>query len=201
MRILINFFAEICLCAALLCCITCDRKNDSAKQSAEEVNRKVFSDKESRVDAQFIVDAVDQCYALLETAELGRTKGVSAQVKDQSVKIIEGQQFLLQEFQNYAAAASVSTPLDGPEKTSGDVRRLHKIKTEKFDEAWQKQMLDQTRKLIHDLEHHELFNTSRKTALPVDESLEPLLEGTLVTLRAHEELLTNYPATEQANNN
>ena len=108
MRILINFFAEIGLCAALLCCITCDRKNDSAKQSAEEVNKKVFSDQPGRVDAQFIVNAVDQCYALLEIAELGRARGVTAQVKEQSTQIIEGQEFLIQEFQNYAASESVS---------------------------------------------------------------------------------------------
>src|SRR6187397_962997 len=127
MKTLMHFFFQTGLCGALLCCITCERKADSAKESAEVVNKKVFDDKESRIDAQFIVDATDQCYAILEIAKLGRTRGVSAEVKDQANQIVEGQEFLIQEFQNYAAAQSVSVPLNGPEKTNDEVKKLYKI--------------------------------------------------------------------------
>ncbi|HEY3401815.1 MAG TPA: DUF4142 domain-containing protein [Ohtaekwangia sp.] len=200
MRTLIHFLAHIALCGALLCCITCDRKSDSAKESAESVNKKVFNDKESRHDAQFIVDATDQCYAILEIAKLGRTRGVSAEVKEQANQIVEGHEFLIQEFQNYAVAWAVSVPLNGPEKTNDAVKKLYKIEVEKFDEAWKEQVLSHTRKLIHDLEHHDLFASDKGTDSQVRESLEPLIEGVLATLRAHEELLTNYTKPTQASN-
>jgi predicted outer membrane protein len=199
MKTLMHFFLQTVLCGALLCCITCERKVDSAKESAEIVNKKVFNDdKESRVDAQFIVDALDQCYGILEIARLGRTRGVSAQVKDQANQIVEGQEFLIQELQNYSTAASVSVPLNGPEKTNDAVKKLYKIESDKFDEAWTKQVLTHTRELIHDFEHYELYDPAKKSNSQIDKTLEPVIEGALTTLRAHEELLTKYTQPTQA---
>src|SRR5690348_17215190 len=100
MKVVINFMSEIILCIALLCCITCEPRGDTAKESAEAVNKKVFDDNESRTDAQFIVEAVDQCYAVLEIAKLGQTRGTSADVREQSSQIVTGQEFLIQELQN-----------------------------------------------------------------------------------------------------
>lgn len=166
----------------------CESKNDSAKQRAEEVNKKVFEDKATRTNAQFVVEATDQCFGALEIAKLGQARGTNAKLKDIASRIVEGQSFLIQEFQNYGAAQSVSTPMSGPEKTDDEVKKMYKIESTAFDEAWRNQMLSFTRKLIEDFEQHKRDDKNRKE----DSGTAPLVvlvDEALSTLRDHEALL------------
>lgn len=167
----------------------CESRNDSAKQSAEEVNKKVFDDKTTRTNAQFVVEATDQCFGALEIAKLGQARARHANVKAMATQITEGLNFLIQEFQNYGAAQSVSTPLSGPEKTTDEVKELSEIENHAFDEAWRNQMLKFTRKMIQDFEQHKLEDKNRRE----DSGTAPLVvlvDEALSTLRTHEALLS-----------
>lgn len=167
----------------------CESRNDSAKQSAEEVNKKVFDNKTTRTNAQFVVEATDQCFGALEIAKLGQARARHANVKAMATQITEGLNFLIQEFQNYGAAQSVSTPLSGPEKTTDEVKELSEIENHAFDEAWRNQMLEFTRKMIQDFEQHKLEDKNRRE----DSGTAPLVvlvDEALSTLRTHEALLS-----------
>src|SRR5688572_1924851 len=102
MKVLLNLLVQMLLVCALLLSISCSTKTDDSKEVAEESNEGKFETKTGEQDAQFVVDAVSDSYAMIDLAKLATEKG-NDQTIAKANEILAGQRKVLNELQEFAA--------------------------------------------------------------------------------------------------
>ena len=181
MKTVLNLFVQIMLVIALLACLQCTpQKDKDSKEIAEEKNDGKFETKESEQDAQFVVNAIDDCYIILGLAEMGQQRG-GEQVAKEAGKVIDMQTKVLNKLKTYAAAEVISVP-EGPENMKEKHQELFD-EEKKFDEKWCREVIHRNEKMIKDFESYA-SKTSGNLKIVIDEALP--------TLRAEQDKLTAY---------
>jgi predicted outer membrane protein len=185
MKIYEGLYYSIVVCFIVLYCISCGSKDGSDKGNAEAQNKGKFKGREEMKDAQFVVDAIDHSYAMLELAALGEERGKSAAVKQHAQTIQDTQTSIVNELKVYAANNDISVPLAGPENTHTEAEDLNDENVDEFDKKWLDKVMRYNKKMIADFEQH----TDK-----ADGSLGKVVTASLSTLRSRQDLLKNYMA-------
>ncbi|HYF68049.1 MAG TPA: DUF4142 domain-containing protein [Ohtaekwangia sp.] len=154
---------------------------DTNKQNVEELNQEKFNDREEIKDAQFVVDALDAAYGILEVAQLGEEKCSDILLQGKAKQMIEGQTSVSVKLKTYAEAKGISIPFSGPEKTTLRVKRLYDKEGQNFDKAWRKE--------IHELTI-DFSRECEKYYDKADTSLQPIIASSIRILHQHDSLLT-----------
>jgi putative membrane protein len=181
MKTILNLLVQVILVCALLLSMSCASKNDSSKDVAEEQNDEKFETKNGEQDAQFLVDAVDASYTIINLSKIGRERGSRTTI-DKAAEIQDGQTRILNELKEYAAQQVISVPKSGPEEIKDSQKDLYDEQV-KFDEKWCRELITENEKLIKKFEEY-----SEKT----DGNLKVVITRALPTLRSHEDKLQAY---------
>jgi putative membrane protein len=181
MKVLLNLFVQILLVCALLLAISCTTKPEDSKEVAEESNEGKFDTKTGEQDAQFVVNAVSDSYAIMELAKLAAEKG-NGETAGKAKEILIGQKKILKDLQVYAAKEVISIPEPGPENLR-DIQKDLYSEESKFDEKWCREMLNENEKLLMTFEAY-----GEKTA----GDLKIVIAESLPTLRSHQDKLQAY---------
>lgn len=162
--------------------------NTSDKANVEKQNKDKFSSRDDRKEAQFLVDAVDKSYALLEVAQLGEEKIEDPVDKGKAKIIVEQQSRVAMRLKTFAEEYDVSIPLSGPENTKRRVENLYDKNGDEFKESWVRQMSKLNSDLRNDLEkYHE--NAS--------EPLKIMLDSTTELMSKSQQLITELESKYQ----
>lgn len=169
-----RFFIAACFIFLITSCYT-----NSDKSHVEQQNNEKFDSRNERKDAQFIVDAVDASYEILEVAQLGEEKLEDAAGKGIARRIVEGQTSVSVKLKTFAEANGISVPFSGPERTKRSVENLRMLSGEEFQRQWYDEMTNLHQRLETDIEKYRA-NT--------DSVMRSALDSTLVMLRENEAL-------------
>jgi putative membrane protein len=181
MKALLNLLVQILLVGALLLSISCSNRTEDSKEIAEESNEGKFETKSGEQDAQFVVDAVSDSYAMIDLAKLAAEKG-NDQTVSKAKEIMIGQKKVLKELQAYAAKQVISIPSPGPENLRDEQKDLYNEK-EGFDRKWCREMLNENEKLLKTFEEY-----GEKT----EGDLKVVIATSLPTLRLQQDKLQAY---------
>jgi predicted outer membrane protein len=133
----------------LLILVSCS--NDSEKDKVKQQNKERFSDRKVQQDAQFLVNAIDASYAILEIAELGKEKLQRPLFKNKAKEILDAQTAVAVKLKTFAEQNDMAIPLSGPEKTKNRVGDLNHIEGKEFEREWSNQMKIHHQRLINDM--------------------------------------------------
>ena len=181
MKTLLNLFVQVLLVCALLLSMSCSTKTDSSKDTAEEKNDDKFATKAGEKDAQFVVTAVDNSFAIISLAKLAEEKG-SKESAMRASEIIQDQRKIMSTLEDYAAKQVISIPASGPEKIS-DVQKNLYAEPKNFDEKWCKEITAENKKMLNAFEEY-----NEKT----EGDLKTIIADALPTLRSHQDKLQAY---------
>jgi putative membrane protein len=169
----------------------CNTRTESDKANVEEQNKDKFQRRDEKKDAQFVVDAIDASYAIIEVAQLGEQKGTSPKIKGHAKEIIEGQTSVVNKLKTYAEDNDISVPFSGPQKTRARVEKLYDKNGQEFDKAWLDELQNLSKKIINDFENY--MNEA-------DDSLRNVVNISLDTLRSNQEQLAEILLMDGDNN-
>lgn len=181
MKVLVNLLVQILLVCALLLSISCTTKTEDSKEVAEESNESKFETKTGEQDAQFVVDAVSDSYAMIDLAKLATEKG-NDQTIAKANEILSGQRKVLKDLQAFAAKEVITIPTPGPENLRDIQKDLYEEKKD-FDSKWCREMLNENEKLLKTFEEY-----GEKT----DGELKVVIAESLPTLRSQQDKLQQY---------
>jgi predicted outer membrane protein len=170
----------------ILVLISCMNKSDKAK--VEKQNDERFSSSVDRKEAQFLVDAVDASYGLLEVAHLAEDKITDTSSKERIRKIIDHQTKVSIRLKTFAESNDVSIPFSGPEKTRSRVQNLHDKTGRDFESSWKGQMKKMNDNLKSDLEKFR-----DKASVP----LQQLLDSTVVLIHENQRLIAELDSNNE----
>jgi len=153
---------------------------DKDKSNVEEQNEDKFKEKGKRKEAQFIVDALDLSYAILEVAQIGEERSIDVKIKGKAKRIVEGQTKVANVLKIYAENSSISTPFSGPERTTRDVKKLYEVESETFDKAWRKELVDL---------NNELMSKFKDYKPKTKDSLNFILQDLTLNLKSQADIL------------
>lgn len=181
MKVLVNLLVQILLVSALLLSISCSTKTEDSKEVAEDSNEGKFETKAGERDAQFIVDAVSDSYAIIDLANLAKEKG-----NDQTIvranEILTSQRTILKNLKEFATKEVITIPEPGSENLIDIQKDLYEEKKD-FDGKWCKEMLNENEKLLRTFEEY-----GEKT----DGELKVVIAESLPTLRSQHDKLQQY---------
>jgi putative membrane protein len=181
MKVLLNLLVQILLVCALLLSISCSTKTEDSKEVAEESNESKFETKTGEQDAQFVVDAVSDSYAMIDLAKLATEKG-NDQTIAKANEILGGQRKVLKDLQAFATKEVITIPTPGPENLRDIQKNLYEEKKD-FDSKWCREMLNENEKLLKIFEEY-----GEKT----DGELKVVIAESLPTLRSQQDKLQQY---------
>jgi putative membrane protein len=181
MKVLLNLLVQMLLVCALLLSISCSTKTDDSKEVAEESNEGKFETKTGEQDAQFVVNAVSDSYAMIDLAKLATEKG-NDQTIAKANEILAGQRKVLKELQEFAAKQVITIPTPGPENLRDAQKDLYEEK-DAFDRKWCREMLNENEKLLKTFEEY-----GEKT----EGDLKVVIAESLPTLRSQQDKLQEY---------
>lgn len=184
---LVKSFMEAALCCSLLFCIACSNGNESA---GNQSIKKSEITQENR-NAHFVTSALEQAYAILELAQLAKSRTEEESVSAQAQKMIDGQICIIDELKNYAFEHRINIPIGAPERARSVVKSLCQETSQNFDHEWLRETSRLNLKLVMDFESYK-----REATAPVD----AVIHESLVTLRVHHDALGKYIATNQLYN-
>src|SRR5688572_645504 len=144
MKTILNLLVQIILVCALLLSMSCSTKTDSSKEAAEESNDDKFATKNGEKDAEFLVNAVDNSFAIINLAKLAEERG-NKETAMRAAEIIQGQRKIMSRLEDYAAKQVVSIPASGPEKISDAQKDLYDEQKD-FDRKWCSEMTTENKK-------------------------------------------------------
>jgi len=156
--------------------------SESDKSNVEDINEDKFANKTEEKNAQFIVDALDYSYGILEAAQLGEEKTNDILLQGQAKKIIEGQTSVIIKLKTFAERKGITIPFSGPEKTQNRIKKLYNKEGAEFDEAWQKEMGHL---------NSDISQNSEKFMNNADTALKPIIASSLKTFHQHQELINS----------
>ena len=166
--------------------LSCTNSSDKAK--VEQQNADKFSARDDRKEAQFLVNAIDKSYALLEVAQMGEEKIADPVEKGKVKKIVEQQSRVAMRLKTFAEEHDVSIPLSGPEKTRSRVENLYDKTGDDFRESWTRQISRLNSDLQNELDSYR------------DEASDPLknmLDSTTELMSRNQELITDFESNYQ----
>jgi hypothetical protein len=165
----------------LLFCQCNDGKTN--KENVEQQNREKFDSRGEKKEAQFVVNTIDRCYAVLELAALGTRKEAAPGIRDQAQQTIEEYTSIMNRLKIYAEDNGISVPLKGPENTRAGVEDLRDEEGEKFNKKWCEELMKYNLAMINDL--------NRYKDQP-DTGLLRAIDTTLVSLQQQQRALEDY---------
>lgn len=177
--------AGLALIFKTLLLLSCTNSSDKAKVEKQNTDR--FSSRTDRKEAQFLVDAVDKSYALLEVAQLGEEKIDDPVEKGKAKKIIEQQSRVAMRLKTFAEENDVSIPLSGPEKTRQRVENLYDKAGDEFRQSWTTQISRLNSDLQGELDQYR------------DQASEPLrnlLDSTLELMTRNQILIDEFESDQ-----
>lgn len=181
MKVLVNLLVQMLLVCALLLSISCSTKTADTKEVAEESNEGKFETKGGEQDAQFVVDAVSDSYALIELAKLATESGNDETIA-KATDILASHRKVLKGLHVYAAKEVITIPTPGPENLRDVQKDLYNEK-KAFDRKWCDEMLNENEKLIKTFEEY-----GEKT----EGELKAVIAESLPTLRSQQDKLQDY---------
>jgi putative membrane protein len=181
MKVLVNLLVQMLLVCALLLSISCSTKTEDSREVAEESNEGKFETKTGEQDAQFVVDAVSDSYAMIDLAKLATEKG-NDQTIAKANEILAGQRKVLKELQEFASKEVITIPTPGPENLRDAQKDLYEEK-DAFDRKWCREMLNENEKLLKTFEEY-----GEKTK----GDLKTVIAESLPTLRSQQDKLQEY---------
>jgi predicted outer membrane protein len=162
--------------------------NDSEKDKVRQQNKERFSDRKVQQDAQFLVNAIDASYAILEIAELGEEKLQTPLFKTKAKEIRDAQTGVAVRLKTFAEQNNMAIPLSGPEKTKNRVGDLNQMEGKEFEMEWSNQMKIHHQRLIKDLTQYRVHSTG---------TLKNILDSTLIVMKENKErILTLSKSSE-----
>jgi len=179
-KTVVNIAIQILLACALLICSRCS-SGESAKEAAEDKNAAKFETPNGEQDAQFLVDAVDDSYTIIQLAEFGAEQGNRTTVGHARL-ILKEQKKILDDLKAYAATQVISVPATGPENLRDIQEQLREEKSE-FDMKWCREMINENEKLIIVFEGY---------GEKADGNLRIVIDESLKILRSHNDKLQQY---------
>lgn len=174
----------------LLLFVSCETNSDKAQ--VEKLNKERFAEKSDRKEAQFLVDALDQSYALLELAHLGEQKISQEDGRVRLEEIIEGQSVVAMRLKTFAEKHDVSIPFSGPEKTKKRIQNLEDKTGKEFKVAWTSQLEELNNELKNKLEEF------RDNA---GDPLKALLDTTVLLMLKNQRLIHEFNEVSDLNDN
>jgi predicted outer membrane protein len=152
--------------------------NDSEKDKVKQQNKERFSDRKVQQDAQFLVNAIDASYAILEIAELGEQKLQTPLFRNKAKEIRDAQTAVAVKLKTFAEQNDMAIPLAGPEKTKNRVGDLNEMDGKEFEKEWSNQMKIHHQRLINDLTQYRGHSSG---------ALKNILDSTLVVMKENKE--------------
>jgi predicted outer membrane protein len=149
----------------LLCfCVNCN--SDGTKKNVRQQNKDRFSDQEITRDANFIVNAVDESYVILEIAQLGENRLVDPKRREIARQIVDVQTAIAVKLKTFAEANDMAVQLSGP-RTTDAIKSLEKLNDVQFETEWTKQVKLHYQGLMNDL-----VNYRRRAGAPLKSALD-----------------------------
>jgi predicted outer membrane protein len=145
-------------------CSNCN--SDGTKKNMRQQNKDRFSDKETTRDANFIVNAVDESYVILEIAQLGEKRLADQNRRELARKIVNVQTAVAVKLKTFAEANDMAVQLSGPRTREG-IRSLEALNNAEFEAEWTKQMKLHYQGLMNDL-----VNYRRRAGAPLKSALD-----------------------------
>lgn len=145
-------------------CTNCN--SDGTKKNVRQQNQDRFSDKEITRDANFIVNAVDESYVILEIAQLGQDRLADPRRREIARKIVDVQTTVVVKLKTFAEANDMAVQLSGP-RDRGGVKSLENLDNAQFDTEWSRQMKLRYQGLMNDL-----VNYRRRAGAPFKAALD-----------------------------
>lgn len=180
-EILILMLLAVRMVVIFITCLCAGCSTNTDKSNVEALNKDRFDTRSEKKDAQFVVDAIDDCYGILEVAQLGEERSSDILQRGKAKEIVEGQTSIVIKLKTFAEENDISIPFSGPERTKGSVKRLYDKEGPDFDNAWKEEMETLTEKLKQNFENY------RGRA---DDSLKHILNSSIAILREHQDLMT-----------
>lgn len=150
---------------------------DSEKRKVKQQNRERFSDQETTRDANFLVNAVDESYIILEIAQLGEAR-LKPPCQEKARQIVEAQTSVLLRLKTFAEANGMAVQVSGPRKTNGKLEAMKDFESKKFEKEWSDQIKLHYQSLMNDMVNY------RKR---VDGPLRVALDSVIVTMNENKE--------------
>jgi predicted outer membrane protein len=176
-----SYLAVVFAVCATLFFVGCSTRNESSKDAAESENSEKFSTKNGEQDAQFLVNAVDNSFTIINLAKLAEERG-SKETAMRATEIIAEQRKIMSTLEDYASKEVISIPESGPEKTSNVQKDLYDERKE-FDKKWCEEITAQNKIMLNAFEEY-----SEKT----EGDLKNIITGVLPTLRSEQDKLQAY---------
>jgi predicted outer membrane protein len=159
----------------------CSTRNESSKDAAEEENSEKFSTKNGEQDAQFLVNAVDNSFTIINLAKLAEERGTK-ETAARASQIIAEQRKIMSTLEDYASKQVISIPESGPEKISNIQKNLYDEHKD-FDKKWCEEITAQNKIMLNAFEEY-----SEKT----EGDLKNIITEVLPTLRSQQDKLQAY---------
>ena len=152
--------------------------NDSEKDKVKQQNKERFSDRKIQKDAQFLVNAIDASYAILEIAELGEKKLQTPLFREKAKEIRDAQTAVVVKLKTFAEQNDIAIPLSGPEKTRNRVGDLNEMEGNEFEKEWSNQMKIHHQRLTNDLTQYRSHSRG---------ALKDILDSMLIVMKENKE--------------
>jgi len=193
-----KLFSFLCVMLALVACGPKERPADATeatedaattdtKEAADDANDEKFETNKAESDADFIVNAVGNSYAEIETAQLAGQRSDNSEIKEVARLLENEHNELLKDLQSFAGKKQITIPSqkdDAARKNIEDLNKEDNIRD--FNKEWCKDMVDSHEKSIQKFE-----NRLQKTE---DPDMKTLVNKALPHLRMH---LEKVKACEQ----
>jgi hypothetical protein len=140
--------------------------SDGTKKNVRQQNKDRFSDQETTRDANFIVNAVDESYVILEIAQLGENRLVDPKRREMARQIVDIQTAVAVKLKTFAEANDMAVQLSGP-RTREEIKSLEKLNEVHFETEWTKQVKLHYQGLMNDL-----VNYRRRAGAPLKSALD-----------------------------
>lgn len=148
------------------------------KKAADEANDDKFETNKAESDADFIVNAVGNSYAEIETAQLAGQRSDNAEIKEVARLLENEHNKLLKDLQTFAGKKQITIPSQKDDAARRNIEDLNKENDIRdFNKEWCKDMVDSHEKSIRKFE-----TRLQKTE---DPDLKTLVNKALPHLRMH----------------
>lgn len=175
----------------LLCIGACQPsgKEGNSSDIAKHANDSTFTDRKDEKDADFIVNAVANCYGEIKMAQLAHNKSIDDEVRQMATQLADSHTRILKELKGYADKNGIAVPLQEDESDSRAMNLLEEKPVNKFDRVWCSMMADRHARMINTFE--------RRMGKTEDPELKTWISATFPGVKSHFDMLTNLQEKKQ----
>jgi putative membrane protein len=170
---------------ALFLGYSCNRDNaaSDAKQAAEDRNDAKFTDKASKDDAQFVVDAYSAGLVEINMAQRAKELAVTSEAKSTADMMISAHTQMNADLAALADKKVITVPSALNDNQTKEINSLAEKKGRDFDEAFADKLVSSHKDAV------SLFEKASTTAS--DQDIRNLFSTNLPTIRQHLDMATN----------